>query len=315
MADVRALLQKERAARRINHPHATYSTTDTLVCLVCHIQFKSDSLWDPHLRSQQHGMRLQRIRDGTLGRPPGAPDPALTTNGSMNNKKRKASDDEGDEDDGRKKARQGAGNGRTIRSTRSTRSSRSPEKQPLPPVAEERGKEEEDELATEHQNPLNGTTSSKGTIATVDEEEWAAFEREVATPPPQPDSSAPAALMAAATISAAPMTAAEIAAKSREEASLQAKERREAELEGEKEDAALRLEEEFDLMEDLEDRVRRLKEKRDELRRRREEVGDGAGGVDGNTDTGNGEVASDGDDEESDEDEEEVDDWQGWGLR
>src|SRR5579871_6145986 len=75
MADVRSLLRNERNARRISHPHATYSTTGTLVCLVCHIQLKSESLWNGHLRSAQHAMRLQRIRDGTLGRPPGAPAP------------------------------------------------------------------------------------------------------------------------------------------------------------------------------------------------------------------------------------------------
>src|SRR5271156_4092529 len=75
MADVRSLLRNERNARRISHPHATYSTTGTLVCLVCHIQLKSESLWNGHLRSTQHAMRLQRIRDGTLGRPPGAPAP------------------------------------------------------------------------------------------------------------------------------------------------------------------------------------------------------------------------------------------------
>ena len=62
MADVRALLKSERATRQISHPHATYSTTGTLVCLVCHIQLKSESLWSGHLRSPQHAMRLQRMR-------------------------------------------------------------------------------------------------------------------------------------------------------------------------------------------------------------------------------------------------------------
>ncbi|MCJ1354178.1 MAG: hypothetical protein MMC33_004165 [Icmadophila ericetorum] len=260
-------------------------------------------------------MRLQRIRDGTLGRPPGAPDPALTANGSKNSKKRKASGDEEDEDDGRKKARQGTLKGRPIQPTRSTRSSQSPEKQHLPPVVEEVAKEEGEDEAEQQPPPINGTSATKDAI--VDENEWAAFKREVATPPSQLDSfsgGAPAALLAAATISAAPMTVAEIAAKSREEASLQAKERREAELEGEKEDAALRLEEEFDVMEDLEGRVRRLKEKREELRRRRRDEG-GGGGVDGDMEDVNGERASDGDDEGSEEDGDEVDDWQGWGLR
>ena len=106
--------------------------------------------------------------------------------------------------------------------------------------------------------------------APIDEDEWAAFERDVATPPPDPFGPfAPSALTASATISAAPMTAAELAAQSREQASLQARENREAEVEGEKEDAARALEEEFDEMEELEERVRRLREKREELRRKR----------------------------------------------
>ncbi|KAL2012359.1 hypothetical protein VTN00DRAFT_5077 [Thermoascus crustaceus] len=101
---------------------------------------------------------------------------------------------------------------------------------------------------------------------TIDEDEWAAFEREVVAPTkvPQP----PAAVSATATISAAPVSAAELEAQQRREKESLAK-AREAEAEGEREDAARFIEEEFDQMEMLEDRVRRLKEKREELRRRK----------------------------------------------
>ena len=138
--------------------------------------------------------------------------------------------------------------------------------------------------------------------APIDEDEWAAFERDVATPPPDPF--APSALTASATISVAPMTAAELAAQSREQASLQARENREAEVEGEKEDAARALEEEFDEMEELEERVRRLREKREELRRKRVNKAE----EDGKTETDHTNAA---DLEESEESEDEDD---GWGL-
>ncbi|KAJ6188604.1 hypothetical protein N7519_003512 [Penicillium mononematosum] len=102
----------------------------------------------------------------------------------------------------------------------------------------------------------------------IDEDAWAAFEREVAAQSEEPH--APAAVMAEATISAAPMTAAEIAAQE-ERAKASTARTREAEMEGEREDAARLLEEEFDEMDQLEERVRRLKQKREELRKARAE--------------------------------------------
>lgn len=102
--------------------------------------------------------------------------------------------------------------------------------------------------------------------ATVDEDEWAAFEREVAAPSRLPQ--APAAITAEATISAAPVTAEELAAQ-QDRAKASTARSREAELEGEREDAARLLEEEFDEMDQLEERVRRLKHKREELRKAR----------------------------------------------
>lgn len=102
----------------------------------------------------------------------------------------------------------------------------------------------------------------------IDEDEWAAFEREVAEPSRVSDT--PAAVMAEATISAAPVTAEEIAAQ-QEEAKKTAARTRESDLEGEKEDAARLMEEEFDQMEKLEERVRKLKHQREALRKPRAE--------------------------------------------
>lgn len=116
---------------------------------------------------------------------------------------------------------------------------------------------------------FNASAQRQPTTAdTVDEEEWAAFERDVATPPPERH--AVLALNASATIEAAPISAAELAAQARDDQNTQ-RGRRDAEIEAEKEDAARYLEEEFDEMEELEVRVRKLREKREALRQSREQ--------------------------------------------
>lgn len=101
--------------------------------------------------------------------------------------------------------------------------------------------------------------------ATVDEDEWAAFERDIAAFPPEPSGqSALDAIKSGGTISAAPMTADEVAAQVQEERTRRS--RREEEIAEEKEDAAQALEEEFDEMEELEQRAKRLREMRERLR-------------------------------------------------
>lgn len=100
----------------------------------------------------------------------------------------------------------------------------------------------------------------------VDEDEWAAFEREVAAPTRIPH--APAAVAAEATISAPPVPAEELAAQQEREKASTGR-TREAELEGDREDAARFMEEQFDEMDQLEERVRRLKQMREELRQKR----------------------------------------------
>ena len=280
MADVRSLLRNERAQRRINHPQASYSATGTLECSVCHIPLKSDvEVWEKHLKSPQHAMRQERLRLSTSQRPrstnlPERDGQASSREVSAGSKKRKADDDD---DDSRKRTRPvvDVPRGFFDEQTETDKTSSKPivEEANLtngrgdtvtkPPQGFVRANGAAPSLSSNP--PANPPIQSP--TAPIDEDEWAAFERDVATPPPDP--SAPSALTASATISAAPMTAAELAAQSREQASLQAKQNREAEVEGEKEDAARALEEEFDEMEELEERVRRLREKREELRRKR----------------------------------------------
>ncbi|EEQ32203.1 hypothetical protein McanMca71_005414 [Microsporum canis] len=102
----------------------------------------------------------------------------------------------------------------------------------------------------------------------VDENEWAAFEREVAQPSRQQPP--PTTSNSTVTISAAPVSAAELDSRERQDRESLTK-NREAALLGDREDATRFLEEEFDEMEELDRRVKRLKQMRDEIRRKREE--------------------------------------------
>ncbi|KAK3401563.1 hypothetical protein B0T20DRAFT_117437 [Sordaria brevicollis] len=62
MADVRALLRQQRAARRIEHPHAAYTDAGKLVCVLCREHIKTEALWDGHIRSTGHRQRLQALQ-------------------------------------------------------------------------------------------------------------------------------------------------------------------------------------------------------------------------------------------------------------
>lgn len=147
----------------------------------------------------------------------------------------------------------------------------------------------------------------------VDEDEWAAFERDVvAEPPPLPPSrNALNTINSTATISAAPMTAAEIESQRKKEDQNTQRVQRAEEAEAEKEDAVRNLEEEFEEMEALEARVRRLKEQREKLRNGRLETKISEN-INAEAEEAT-EKGGDDDDEEADDDEFE-DDWDVWGF-
>lgn len=324
MADARSFLRNERAQRRINHPQASYSATGTLECSVCHIPLKSDSeVWDKHLKSTQHAMRQERLRLSTSQRPkstilPERAGEASSREVSAGSKKRKASD--GD-DDSRKRTRPVVDVPRGFFDEMIETNKRSKPQELELESADGASKTLQGFVpetdAAPNAAPVSplAKASKQPAIATdpnpVDEDEWAAFERDVATPPPDP--SLPSALTAAATISAAPMTAAELAAQSREQASLQGRERREAEVEGEKEDATRALEEEFDEMEGLEERVRRLREKREELRRKREKEAEEGLENEGRKDVEAERGGGIEEDEEIEDEDDDDDEWGPWG--
>ena len=243
-ANVRSLLRNERKARRIEHPHATYNSSGVLSCQLCHISIKAESLWSSHIHGSHHRGQLQRLKAAQASQAVAAANAAKspTQQGvsaeGPNRKKRKADDDEDidakeDEEAGRKKTRA------------------------VDVTAESVDADTNDRKRKASEPPDSNTVA-------VDEAEWAAFTREMASSPPTTDIRS--TLEAAATISAAPVSAAELAARSREGESRQAREARETEAEGEREDAAQRIEEELDEQEQLQERVKKLKEKREALR-------------------------------------------------
>lgn len=258
MADVRALLAAERQSRRIAHPLLSYTKSGVLLCNVCNLNVKSETLWEGHLRSANHRKNALASQE-TTAKP----------------LKRKHEDDENvpQEDrseadrDGRKKPKS-----RSVTLTSTTgeepkdRDGQSlptePNAQPPSPPPSAPTAPTEPDLPPQSQAlQPNGTQAQAEPEPEVDEDEWAAFEREVAplTAATQPTH---AASYAAATITAAPVTAAQIAQQADEEK----RRRLDTEADDEKEDEGRRLEEEFDVMEEMEERVRKLREKREALR-------------------------------------------------
>jgi zinc finger protein 830 len=324
MADVRSLLKSERASRRIAHPHATYSTTGNLVCLVCNIQIKSESLWNGHLRSPQHAMKLQRIRDANPEQPVGAPvtksqqgvgteegggftevhadGTHLSTGESeVRSKKRKANDSDSDEDTTRKRSKAGGLPDGFF--DEHVLKEEAPDDIPT-------GGGQETRLPSRPATPLKTPPSNVPAtkLAAVDEDEWAAFEADIAA--------AEAPIVEDFVISAAPISASELAAKSRQEESAQQKERQEAEMEGDKEDAARKLEDEFEEMEELESKVRRLKEKREMLRLKGDVKPSTASVPEAPVAVTNGTEATNGSEEEDEDDEDDDnDDWDGFRFK
>jgi len=161
--------------------------------------------------------------------------------------------------------------------------------------------------------------------STVDEDEWAAFEADIAA----------ADYAESATISAPAMTSEQSAAA--KDGSLQTNgqeeedgdprrrtTQREADLQDEKEDARRALEEEFDEMQNLEAKVLKLKQQRDALKQRAASHGGGSGGEkrpaglgkENNTSATGVAVVEEADEEEGDEsDEDEDDGWDGFRFR
>lgn len=233
MADVRALLRSERASRRIVHPYASYSSAGQLSCSLCHFTIKSEPLWDSHVRSAGHVAALKQTQKAQV---------------ESNNRKRKAAEEETHHI--RKKSRSGIEGGESAFEDEEDMVGEAQEAG-VPPVLDGFVREEEPEKpAVLAQN--------------VDEDEWAAFERDIATVPKEESLPRPI-ITSNAVISAQPVTAEELRAQAQKEDAAR-RQQRQADVEAEKEDATRALEDEFEEMEALEQRVKRLREQREALR-------------------------------------------------
>lgn len=233
MADVRVLLRSERASRRITHPYAAYSSSGQLSCSLCHSSIKSETLWDSHVRSAGHVAALKQ---------------AQKTQVESNNRKRKAAEEETHHV--RKKSRSGREGVQDVPD----------EGQAEVDVAEEGTTAPVLEGFVREQQPRKSAVLAPN----VDEDEWAAFERDIAIVPDEKPLARPI-ISSGAVISAQPVTAEELRAQAQKEDTAR-RQQRQVEVEAEKEDATRALEDEFEEMEALEQRVRRLREQREALR-------------------------------------------------
>jgi len=196
-------------------------------------------LWDTHVRTEQHINQVQLEAEKS----------AAQSTGSEVTRKRKAGYDDGHERKKSKGALRDMVDGTSLDKI-------------------------EEQLAVGTDNPADELDSVVGTtlrssdateaIGAVDEDEWAAFERGVATPPPEEASTI--AYKAGTTIVAAPLSAAQLAEQEKEADSAQRRQQ-DLDLEEEREDASKQLEDELEQMNDLEQRVNRLKDRREALRK------------------------------------------------
>ncbi|KUI62043.1 hypothetical protein VP1G_09178 [Cytospora mali] len=85
MADARSLLRQQRAARRIDHPHATYSDSGKLTCAICREPIKSEALWESHTRGVGHRQKLLAYQKSRQPQKPQAQPPNDTTSTSNGN--------------------------------------------------------------------------------------------------------------------------------------------------------------------------------------------------------------------------------------
>jgi len=294
MADVRSLLRSEQASRRINHPALSYTKSGLLNCTVCNLSIKSETLWPGHLKSANHRKNVQLSQNGG---------PA---EGNVS-KKRKI---DAAQDDGRKKTKPlESGPGEELAGVakhvehKDAISGKGPvgERKSRDAVAGEERTDAPAPLDEAVETPLQQHDSPPAPA--VNEDEWAAFEREVAplahdTVPTAPDFSS-------AVISAAPIRAVEMAAQK----TAAGGRGKDLEVEDEREEEENRLAAELEEMEDLEERVRRLKEKRETLRINVAKVVDGQEGTAGIGEAPPGVPPVPQDDDEDDDGSDDVDDW------
>lgn len=229
-------------------------------------------------------MKVQKAADAALDSTPEPQTETPTPAPENNKKKRKASEEEGT-DTIRKKSR--AANG--LPENFFDQGGHPLELSNTNPINEIR-------IPSRPATPLKQSPSlPTGIPPTVDENEWAAFEADIAATEEIDPS--------AGVIEAKPLSAADLEKETREER----KEKAERDLEEEKEDAARKMEVELEEMERLEERVRKLRERREALRKK-ESVASLPTPVEPVP-------TSVVEEDEDDDDEEDEDDWDGFRMK
>ncbi|KAK4064763.1 uncharacterized protein Triagg1_8950 [Trichoderma aggressivum f. europaeum] len=395
MADVRALLRQQRAARRITHPYALYTDASRLLCTLCGDHVRAESHWDAHLLGDKHKQRLSALNESTIAnanananaddgdnaededqqedqREAGPED--VEDHDVLAAQKRKLDQlgpaekdtDLDDEDEARRKRSRPAtaseddvNRKKPLTPTQgaqvqiASRSSTPSQPAAVPKLATSLPSRQASSLATPASSssmsisiqPPSSSQSQQPTPQQpasrdqqVDQDEWAAFEADIAATSYDDD-----AVISRPAMTAAEAAAAAAAAKEADQGAIHNPESRkskaDAEIEDEREEASRALEDEFEEMQELEARVQRLKEKREALMRKRSEtISQGQAVVAGTGDiqtaikvpsepqdedqgkenvqtTGDSAKSEADDDDEDDEDEDEEDDWDGFRFR
>ncbi|KAJ4288711.1 hypothetical protein N0V88_007245 [Collariella sp. IMI 366227] len=349
MADVRALLRQQRAARRIEHPHASYSDTGKLTCAVCHEYVKTESLWDGHLRSAGHRQRLQALHEASAKNSANGYAGFVADSGkqsALSNKRKLVESDEemADQDDDtapRKRAKADIPPAEQVAETPAKKEDGAQSKPITPPL--NRRTSGTPTLGVEMQIPSRPATPNSGGTPMATTPKAAPIGRSPLIPdepilsqPHPPVTSAPAIQLAAPAPASVdedewaafeadlvheksitkPTGSSSSARQRREEERAKRRALVDIQLEDEKEDATRALETEFEIMEDLEARARRLRERREALRLQSNGGGASSGAADagGKADTAGKENAAVPEDED-DEDDDEEDDWDGFRFR
>ncbi|RDA86929.1 hypothetical protein CP532_1858 [Ophiocordyceps camponoti-leonardi (nom. inval.)] len=352
MADARSLLRQQRAARRVQHPYAAYTDGGKLLCTLCRLQVKAESLWEKHLLSQGHRDSLPR-REGdstttTITTPTPTTTTTTTTTTTILAQKRPLDEaDDGDEgqesrveEDTLRRKRSKLEAASPVESVKNggeqislaspslmRRTSTTPSQgvelqipsRPATPSRRDTPSSSASGIAppppSRRRAGSNLTPTTTTTALKVDESEWAAFEADIAVESAPYDEDA--------VISAPAMTAEESAAAAKALHEQTDKLKVDIDLEEEREEAARAMEDEFQDMQELEERVKRLKDRREALRKRSDSHGqDHTARGKPPSEHGRGKENNDAgavngvdEEEEDDDDDDEDDDWDGFRFR
>ena len=287
MPSAKGLLASERAVGRLTHPQLVYDKSGRLQCTVCDLNIPAEKLWEPHLRSANHRKNVAAREEGVNVNKKRK----IDHEGDASNGQKRKLEDERDQSERPQPVLAPSVASRSTKRVKSVRFEDQPSVRvhPVPPlpihsrVEEQEGTEGigEFDSAPVSQTPARQQDSRSpetpvSLTEPVDEDEWAAFERELGplttdmatsttTHPPNHDRYSHATISAPAVSASQAQKEASNAGPTAGDASTKRRDY-EAEAQADREEEQARRAEEFEVMEEMEERVRRLKEMRERLR-------------------------------------------------